>query len=457
MITLFGTTCRDFAEAPLSKAQLIADANFRSLARLGTLGGTEMGPALRHVMDSAAAHSPQRHKHLFLITDAQVGNETAILKIASAMPDFRVHCFGIDTALNDSLLIALTRQQGGTFHSLTPNDDIRAAVTALGRTLRLPVLLDLAVPPGWELAGAKIPDLYAGQIRYFSARTTGSTSLELQARTPEGRPVTIAFAFQPASVKAAYWQWCKERIARHLDAGERPQAIALSIASNLICPLTAFIAWDGLEKVAVAEQELVQPVMERHGLYESRQCFLQSSEPVSPPRSLHFTSGLSEPSALEISVFRRRQFHSKLRRKLLAIALPGGDEQRKQLCTDILAWIAQADGEQVAARVSAVEELIARLQTYSFELHRRALEAKLQSAGLEMACGRFAALLRDLQTNLQIPQIPPVAKWQTSLESTAVRSGQDQLLANLAFIAGLQEKISAALKEFCSSFTTPKA
>jgi hypothetical protein len=40
------------------------------------------------------------------------------------------------------------------------------------------------------------------------------------------------------------------------------EAIALSVRSNLICPLTAFIAWDELEKVAVASHALVQPVME---------------------------------------------------------------------------------------------------------------------------------------------------------------------------------------------------
>ena len=35
----------------------------------------------------------------------------------------------------------------------------------------------------------------------------------------------------------------------------------MSVKSNLICPLTAFITWDESEKVAVAEHAIVQPVM----------------------------------------------------------------------------------------------------------------------------------------------------------------------------------------------------
>jgi len=80
---------------------------------------------------------------LILITDAQVGNEEAIQQIMESAVDFPVHCFGIDFALNDSLLLALVRQQGGTFQSLNPADDVAKAVSDLAQTIRHPVLRGL--------------------------------------------------------------------------------------------------------------------------------------------------------------------------------------------------------------------------------------------------------------------------------------------------------------------------
>src|SRR5882672_2495223 len=170
MVTFFESRFQDFAERPRSPAELLQDRQFQTVNKLGTAGGTELQPALKHVLDVAAKHSGNRHTNLILITDAQIGNESAILELMKTAPNFPVHCFGIDVALNDSLLLALCRQQGGTFHSLNPNDDIEMAVLTLGKTLGQPVLLDIGLADGWEIADAHIPSLYAGQIHYLSAR-----------------------------------------------------------------------------------------------------------------------------------------------------------------------------------------------------------------------------------------------------------------------------------------------
>jgi hypothetical protein len=46
-----------------------------------------------------------------------------------------------------------------------------------------------------------------------------------------------------------------------LSEKQDAEAVRLSVASNLICRMTAFIAWDEVEKVAVSRHELVQPAM----------------------------------------------------------------------------------------------------------------------------------------------------------------------------------------------------
>ena len=261
-VTLFESGFIDFAEAPLPPQELLADRNFRNLAQMGTAGGTELGPALAHVLELVRKHSGGRRANVVLVTDAQVGNEREILKMVKKAPGLALHCFGIDIALNDALLLALTRQQGGTFHSLNPNEDIRAAVSALGQTLRQPVLLDLRLSKGWETADLRLPDLYAGQVHYACAKGRSKDAPVISARDGAGQKVTLPFKTFPAGNAGPYLHWCKTRIQRLLaENASSAAAVKLSKAVNLICELTAFVAWDEVEKVAVATHELTQPNM----------------------------------------------------------------------------------------------------------------------------------------------------------------------------------------------------
>jgi Ca-activated chloride channel homolog len=79
-ITFFESGYRDFAEKPLERDALLPDPDFQSIARLGTGGGTEMLPALRHVLKTQKRFSARRRSHIILITDGQVGNEEAVLR-----------------------------------------------------------------------------------------------------------------------------------------------------------------------------------------------------------------------------------------------------------------------------------------------------------------------------------------------------------------------------------------
>lgn len=261
MVTFFESGFCDFAERPLSVEKLLKCKEFYALKDMGTDGGTEICPALEHVLAVAAKHSATQCKNLILITDAQVGNDSAVLELMQSARDFPVHCFGIDVALNDSLLLALCRQQGGTFHSLNPRDNIQQALASLGKTLGRPVLLNLELSDGWELADAAIPNLYAGQIHYLSARSRNGKPLELRGRDAASQKVKIQFERQAQALDAPYLHWCRSRIQRLLAEEKDADAVALSVQSNLICRLTAFVAWDESEKVPISTHELVQPVL----------------------------------------------------------------------------------------------------------------------------------------------------------------------------------------------------
>jgi hypothetical protein len=268
-VTLFESSFSDFDATPQSRSVLLADPRFRDLASIGTAGGTEMGPALNHVLGAVQRFSHNRPAVLVLITDAEIGNEQEIVRLMSTHPELPVHCFGIDTTLNDSLLLDLVRQQGGTFHSLQPGEDVAGRVQQLGRTLRQPVWMNLTMPPSWELASEALPNLYAGQIHLVSARTKvplDSNRLQLDARDHRNQAVQMDLELTTVAEASPVLRWSKERLISLSAKDDRTAAIALSREANLICPFTAFIAWDEEEQVAVASHQLVQPCLEETSL-----------------------------------------------------------------------------------------------------------------------------------------------------------------------------------------------
>jgi Ca-activated chloride channel family protein len=382
MVTFFEDRFQDFAERPLSAQELLQDSQFQAVKNLGTAGGTQLRPALNHVLDVAAKHSGNQFKNLILITDAQIGNESAILELLKTVPNFPVHCFGIDVALNDSLLLALCRQQGGTFHSLNPNDDIKQAVTSLGKTLGQPVLLDLRLSDGWELADAVIPNLYAGQIHYLSARSSKGKPLELHSRTSSSQPARIGFDTQTASFDAPYLHWCRSRIQRFLAEAETSAAVALSIKSNLICPLTAFIAWDESERVPIASQQLVQPSSEIFDIELSLEAnFCGTYDDAIPQGSRRTTllnrlvrgdsmsnrfAGAAEapppprtaPALDELT----------LKRELSDICHKAGIADWQPIVKTIFDWIAEATGAERSKRLDLLNRLIEEIKVHTAQI-----------------------------------------------------------------------------------------
>jgi hypothetical protein len=261
-ITFFESNYRDFAEKPLGRDGLLRDPNFQSLARLGTGGGTELLPALSHVLGVHQRFSARRRSHIVLITDGQVANEEAVLKEVSGAV-VPVHCFGIDHAVNEAFLRQLSEQQRGTSVFLTPNDDLVRPVAILGSRLSRPVLTQLTLDGDWELAGTELPDIYVGQVAFAPVRTKGNRSdFKVAGRDSAGRPLTVQLHEQAVKTDLPKLIWMKRRIESFLQAGNVKEAIALAEKANLVCRGTAFIAWDDTEQVAIAQAEVYQPSLD---------------------------------------------------------------------------------------------------------------------------------------------------------------------------------------------------
>jgi Ca-activated chloride channel family protein len=82
-ITFFESNYRDFADKPLERDVLLRDPNFQAIATLGPGGGTELLPALQHVVAIEQRFSTQCRSHIVLIADGQVANEETVLQAVS--------------------------------------------------------------------------------------------------------------------------------------------------------------------------------------------------------------------------------------------------------------------------------------------------------------------------------------------------------------------------------------
>jgi Ca-activated chloride channel family protein len=271
-ITCFESSYQDFSDAPMLRDELLADAAFQNFDQIEAHGGTELLPALQHVLAVRAKQSQGVPSRLIIITDGQVGNEDAILELmrdpeAAQLP---VHSFGIDRAVNDAFLQQLAADTGGRCTLMTPQDDIPGAVRKLACTLRRPVLNHLQLQAGVEVASPErgLRDLHAGEVLLVPVRVPmqASSQVKLTACRPDGRPWSMQWELDQAEEsETARLAWAKRRIGHLQKQEEQSAAIEQAIQHNLICRGASFVAWDEAAKTTLAEQAVMQPSMETSG------------------------------------------------------------------------------------------------------------------------------------------------------------------------------------------------
>jgi Ca-activated chloride channel family protein len=273
-ITCFESSFQDFAEAPMLRDKMLADRGFQKLAELGTAGGTELLPALCHVLEARHTHSKENPSRIVLITDGQVGNESTIIDIMKDGPGRGVpmHCFGIDTAVNDAFLLSLARQTSGRCALMTPDDDIAAAVKRLAQSLRRPVLTGLTLQGDFQTTddSPSLPDLNAGEVTLLAVRASADAQeATITGRLPDGRDWTQSVPFQRvADTEAPRLLWAKRRCAHLVETGHKKQAVEIATAHNVACRGASFVAWDEQEKVGLAKREVYQPSLARGGRFQ---------------------------------------------------------------------------------------------------------------------------------------------------------------------------------------------
>jgi Ca-activated chloride channel family protein len=268
-LALFESSVRDYESKLIRAADIDFGAEGSAIYRIGVDGGTELVPALEHLLQKKNAHSGEHHAAVLVITDGQVGDEYGAVMAAKKL-GCPVHILGVAMSANDGL-DALAKETGGRSIFLAPGEDIAGAVERFAPVLRAPVVTGLTMPPGWTTADeTPLRDLCdADDIVIPISATPDAPTLDLSFTLPTGSPPSSdvyaqlsSLNPQPISFRNAGLIWARTRI-RSLDASNREdEALVVAKQFNLLSSDAAFIAWDEAEQVPVAQTEIIQPALE---------------------------------------------------------------------------------------------------------------------------------------------------------------------------------------------------
>ncbi len=244
------------------------------LARIEARGGTELGNAL--VVALGMATAPERDTVVVLVTDGQVADEDRLAALAQqAGANVRLHCVGIDQAVNGGLLERLSRLGHGHCELVESEERLDEVLVALHRRIRPPELTGVTIAgdgleilPG-TLTPSGVLDVFPGAPLEISGRYRGSGSLIVRATGHGGGAVEHHLAPLTCNEGSLGAIWGRSRIrdledlyAAHGDESVAAALVATSLATGVLSRHTAFIAVDESERLVHSGEmaRLVQPV-----------------------------------------------------------------------------------------------------------------------------------------------------------------------------------------------------
>lgn len=262
------------------------------LAGINARGGTELTQAIQrglNVLRRSSAAAQPREQILVLITDGQVGNESAALRqLSRQLGETCFFAVGIDQAVNDGLLGRLASRTGGLLELVESEDRLDLAIERICRRIGPVCVSDLTLAAeGIDLLSetvtpARLPDLAPGLPLVIRGRYRGvATQRTAAAITVTGRDVrdqvwTTKAEALPARVNGHSSLWARSFL-RHLEDDYelterkseldklRGRITELSQDFGVLCRFTALIAIDPQRPEERSRQQslrrVVQPVL----------------------------------------------------------------------------------------------------------------------------------------------------------------------------------------------------
>lgn len=258
-ILAFNHQYQEFASEPLTATPENLAAARRYVKSLRAGGGTEMLPALVHMMSKP--QTPSYLRHIVLLTDGDLGNEEAIFAaLQRNLGEARLYTVAIGSAPNLFLATKMAQFGRGTFTQISDNSETREKMSHLFDTIENPVLTDVKLSfEGVEVADVypkRLPDLFAGQplVVYGQIAKGAVGKVHVSARAGS-QPYETTFAFDAS--KATFHPgittlWARQRVEDMMDdwrhEGENGQSslraaiISHAIQYHLVTKFTSLIA-----------------------------------------------------------------------------------------------------------------------------------------------------------------------------------------------------------------------
>ena len=264
-ILAFSSGYGEFAAEPLP-----ATANNLAAARLYVKnlqagGGTEMLPALLHLMRKPQL--PGYLRHIILLTDGDLGNEEEIFAaLHSDLGNARLYTIAIGSEPNLFLATKMAQFGRGTFTHIADNNEIRSQMAHLFESIESPVLTDVKLSfEGVDVADVypeHLPDLFAAQpLLVYGHITRGRAGVVRLTAHAGDEPYEATIPFDTA--KASFHPgittlWARQRVEDLMDrwrqadpvsqAGIRQSVIDHAIRYHLVTRFTSLVA---VEEVVV--------------------------------------------------------------------------------------------------------------------------------------------------------------------------------------------------------------
>jgi len=225
----FGILAFSSGYGEFSPITLVATAENVAAARqyvrgLHAGGGTEMLPALEHLMQKPRI--PGTVRHIILLTDGDLGNEEQIFAaMRKDLGDARLYTVAIGSAPNLFLATKMAQFGRGTFTHIADNHEIEAQMSHLFSSIENPVLTDVKVSfEGAEVADVypeRTPDLFTGQPLLIYGRIVGGRTGTAVLTAREGNEtyeVRIPFEAAKATFHPGITtMWARQRVEDLMD------------------------------------------------------------------------------------------------------------------------------------------------------------------------------------------------------------------------------------------------
>jgi len=264
-ILQFSSGYQEFSPEPLPATAENLDRARRYVRNLEANGGTEMLPALHHLMTKPV--TPSYLRHIILLTDGDLGNEDEIFRaMHSELGNARLYTIAIGSAPNLFLATKMAQFGRGTFTHIADVSEVRDQMTHLFASIDSPVLTDVKLTfTGVEVTDLypeRPPDLFLHQpLLIYGRITKGSAGTVHLTANAGNEPYEASIPFDAS--KATFHPgittiWARQRVEdlmdhwRHSDEkGQseiRGSVIAHAIRYNLVTRFTSLVA---VEEVVV--------------------------------------------------------------------------------------------------------------------------------------------------------------------------------------------------------------